>query len=63
MKPRPKRDWAERKYELWSRIMQLPSYGLIANNKDNPMLSRQDVIKALDESREEKQPDVGEDFC
>ena len=41
--------------------MSLPSYGLIANDQDNPMLSRKAVLKLLE--REEKQPELGEGFC
>lgn len=46
--------WDERDYKLWSSIQQLPSYGLIANNADNPMVSRQAVIKLLEKAAEER---------
>jgi hypothetical protein len=49
-------------YHVWGRIMSLPSYGLIAGQKDNPMLSRKDVIEALEGPRP-KQPELGDDFC
>lgn len=36
-------------YRLWSSIMNLPSYGLIADDKDNPMISRKEVLALLEE--------------
>jgi hypothetical protein len=48
-------------YRLYSEVMTLPSYGLIANDPDNPMLSRKAVLKLLE--REEKQPEIGKGFC
>jgi len=55
----------EQAYRFWSEVMQLPSYGLIAGQRDNPMISRKAVLKLLD--REPiKQPtseELGEDFC
>ena len=39
--------WDLRDYELWSAIMNLPSYGLIADDKNNPMLSRKEVLELL----------------
>ena len=41
--------WDERDYELWSEICGLPSYGLIANDQENPMLSRKEVIRCIEE--------------
>jgi hypothetical protein len=52
-------------YKLWSLIMNLPSYGLIAGDSDNPMISRKDVV-ALLYRQKPKQPtaeELGEGFC
>ena len=46
--------WDERDYKLWSDIRQLPSYGLIAGNADDPMLSRIQVLKLLETHAEER---------
>lgn len=46
--------WDERDYELWSKIRQLPSYGLIAENADNPAISRREVIKLLENAARER---------
>lgn len=35
-------------YRLYSAIMDLPSYGLIAGERDNPMVSRKDILKLLE---------------
>lgn len=48
------RGWDERDYMLWSELMQLPSYGLIANDRENPMLSRKEVIKLLEQAAEKR---------
>jgi hypothetical protein len=42
--------WDERDYRLWSEIRSLPNYGLVAGEKDNPMLARKDVEKLLEEA-------------
>jgi hypothetical protein len=44
---REKNGWDERDYQLWSAIMNLPSYGLIADDVDNPMLSRKALFKLM----------------
>lgn len=36
-------------YRVFSRIMNLPSYGLIADRKDNPMLSRKQVLEVVEQ--------------
>jgi hypothetical protein len=46
--------WDERDYKLWSELMNLPSYGLVANNADNPMLARKDVIQLLEKAAEKR---------
>lgn len=46
--------WDERDYELWSDLMQLPSYGLIANDADDPMLSRRQVIALVEKRARER---------
>jgi hypothetical protein len=48
-----KNGWDRRDSELWTEIHQLPSYGLVAGDKDNPMLARKEVI-ALIEAQAEK---------
>jgi hypothetical protein len=47
--------WDERDYRLWSSIQSLPSYGLVAGQTDNPMLSRKDVIRLLEEAAESRE--------
>lgn len=44
--------WDERDYELWGKIQSLPSYGLIAGDENNPMISRKEVIKILENQAE-----------
>ncbi len=39
-------------YRIYSRIMGLPSYGLIADNPENPMISRVSVIRIIDRERQ-----------
>lgn len=46
--------WDERDYKLWSELMSLPSYGIVANNSDNPMLARKDVIRLLERAAEKR---------
>lgn len=46
--------WDKRDYELWSLIRQLPSYGLVNNNHENPMISRQEVLKLLEEQAKKR---------
>jgi hypothetical protein len=36
-------------YRIYSRIMSLPSYGLIADNQENPMLSRVAVVRIVEQ--------------
>ena len=48
------RGWDERDYELWSAIRGLPSYGLIRNDIDNPMISRKEVIKLIESAAENR---------
>jgi hypothetical protein len=40
--------WDERDYLLWSAIRQLPSYGLIADDAANPLISRKEVLSLLE---------------
>lgn len=56
MKLKP-RGWDERDYLLWSQLMQLPSYGLIAGG--DRMISRDSVEKLMvvaAERRYDKRP-------
>lgn len=46
--------WDRRDTALWSAIHQLPSYGLVAGDKDNPMISRKEVIALLKAEAEER---------
>lgn len=46
--------WDERDYKLWSAIRSLPSYGLVAEDVSNPMISSRDVIKLLELAAEER---------
>lgn len=46
--------WDERDYELWSQVRQLSSYGLVAGDTDNPMVSRKDVIAIIERIAEER---------
>lgn len=39
--------WDERDYQLWSQVTNLSSYGLVAGDARNPMISRADVIALL----------------
>ena len=40
--------WDERDYKLWSDLQSLPSYGLIGDDSDNPLLSRKQVVALLE---------------
>ena len=40
--------WDERDLKLWSAIRQLPSYGLIGSDCEDPMLSRKQVLGLLE---------------
>lgn len=46
--------WDKRDYELWSELRRLPSYGLVGNQTDNPLLSRKDVEKLLEDLARER---------
>lgn len=46
--------WDERDAKLWGALQSLPHYGLIANQRDNPMLSRKDVEKLLEQQAKER---------
>lgn len=46
--------WDARDYKLWSALRQLPSYGLIAKDRDNPMLSRKQVEALLEKHAEDR---------
>ena len=46
--------WDSHDYALWSAIMQMPSYGLIGNDRDNPMVSRAELIALLEKLAEER---------
>lgn len=50
--------WDKRDYELWSAIRQLSSYGLIAKDSDNPMLSRKEVLALLESYAEERYANI-----
>lgn len=54
VKERKPNGWDERDYKLWGELMNLPSYGLAANNADNPMLARKDVIRLLEKAAEKR---------
>ena len=46
--------WDERDYELWSKIQSLPSYGLVAGRADNPMISRKEAVRLLEQAAEKR---------
>jgi len=46
--------WDERDYKLWSAIRTLPSYGLVAGQADNPLLSRKDLVRLLEEAAQKR---------
>lgn len=46
--------WDERDYELWGQLQSIGSYGLIAGNPQNPMISLRDVIGLLEENAESR---------
>lgn len=50
--------WDERDYKLWSEIQSLPSFGLVAGQADNPMLSRKDVVRILEQAAEKRFSDA-----
>jgi hypothetical protein len=58
-------DLDQRFKQIYERVMSLPSYGLIAGRRDNPMISRKDVVKLLLRWKP-PQPtaeELGEGFC
>ncbi len=46
--------WDERDYRLWSQLRQLPSYGLVAADTDNPMIALNDAIALLERNAEQR---------
>lgn len=46
--------WDERDYRLLGQIRQLPSYGIIAGNSENCLLSRVEVLRLLESAAEER---------
>jgi hypothetical protein len=44
--------WDERDYDLWGKLQSLPSWGLIAGDVNDPMISRKHVIALLEEAAE-----------
>ncbi len=46
--------WDKRDYELWSAIQQLTSYGLIAGDADNIMISRKETLALLETHAEQR---------
>ena len=49
--------WDERDYSLWAAINSLPSYGLIAGDASNPLLSRKEVLEAIGHEAEKRLAD------
>lgn len=43
----PVNGWDERDSRFWGQLMGLPSYGLIANDQNNPMISRKEVMAII----------------
>lgn len=52
--PRQPYGWDDRDSDLWSALRQLPSYGLIAGDKENPMISRKEVIALMERAAKER---------
>jgi hypothetical protein len=46
-------------YRVYSRIMNLPSYGLIADNQENPMISRVSVIRIVEQEAQDMRRAAG----
>lgn len=50
--------WDERDYKLWSELQSLPHYGLVAGRANNPMLSRKDVVRLLEDAAKKRFADA-----
>lgn len=55
--------WDERDDKLWSAICQLASYGIIAGDRDDRMISQKQVLALLEDAAEARYGETWKERC